>query len=106
MHLQLHPAAAFMVSGALSIWLTCLGFRRKYGLDHKLDGTGRSVRWFVVIACAILVIFELVPPGNVAMAIALIGLVFLAWPNFAFYLTQLLRRVGIVGKQSNCVPDA
>ena len=106
MDLQLHPAAAFMVSGAFSIWLTCLGFRRKYGLDHKLDKTGRFIRWLVVVSCATVVVFEFVSPGNVAVAIALISLGFLAWPNFAFYLTQLLRRAGIIRKPSDYIPSA
>ena len=106
MHPHLHPAALFMVSGAFSIWLTCLGFRRKYGLDHKLDRTGRLIRWFVVFASAILVVFELVPPGNVAVAIGLLSLGFFAWPNFAFYLTQLLRRAWIMRKPRDYVRGA
>lgn len=106
MNLQLHPAAVFMVSGALSIWLTFFGFRRKYGLDHKLDRTGRFIRWFVVLFSAALVVLELVPPGNVAAVIALTSLGFLAWPNFAFYLTRFLRRAGIVRKPSDYTPSA
>jgi hypothetical protein len=46
----------------------------------------------------ILVDFEIVPPGNWAAAIGLIFLGFFAWPNFAFYLIQLLRRTGLTNK--------
>jgi hypothetical protein len=81
-----------MLSAGLSVWLPCWGLRRKYQLDHKLDRTAQHARWSIVALSLILFDFGIVPPGNAAVAIGVIFLGFLAWPNFAYYLIQLFSR--------------
>jgi hypothetical protein len=103
---DLAAGAEYLVSAAVTIWFPCWGVRRKFKLDHKLDSTAQYVRWFVIVICLVLVDFDIAPPGKWAVTIALTFLAFVAWPNLAFYLTQLLRRSGIVRKPTNCIPDA
>ena len=87
---------AYMLSAAFAVWLPCWAFGKKYQLDHRLDRTAQTIRWFSVALCLILIAFRIVPPGNAAAALGLIFLAFFAWPNLAFYLSQLLRRAGLV----------
>jgi hypothetical protein len=102
---DLIKGAAYLLSTAVTIWLPFWGFRSKYELDRKLDRAAQYVRWTVVAACLITVDFEIVPPGNWAIAIGLTFFAFFAWPNLAFYLTQLLKRAGFIGKQDNSMPE-
>jgi tryptophan-rich sensory protein len=84
-----------LTSGAVSVWLFFWAYRRKYELDYKLDSTAQTMRWLIVVFGFTVALI----PGPQFKIVRIIAgvllLAFLAWPNFAHYLTQLLRRVGL-----------
>jgi len=96
------PAAlpSFAFEKSLGPWFSVWAIRRRWDLDCKLSPNGRLVRWGVVIIC-----YSLGPrasPGAVRVAIVFIGLAFLCWPNFAYYVTKLFEKwPAIEGKVSS-----
>jgi len=88
-----------VVRDSLSPWFTVWAIRHKGGLDRKLSANGRLVRWSVVIVC-----YSLGPRASsaaVRVSSVFIGLAFLCWPNFAYYLASPFEeRESIEGKVS------
>jgi len=75
-----------------SIWFCAWAIRRGGEFDYPLDFTAKIIRWLsVVIFMGLPVeIPQLLTPAA-RVVLGLTGLAFLAWPNFAYYLTRFLR---------------
>jgi len=92
------------VAGFGSLWFISWGIRRGGEFDYPLDFTGQVVRWVLaVVSLGAATYF----PGLSAprVTLGLCGLAFLAWPNFAYHLTRLLRWCGILPKAPQRPPD-
>ena len=74
---------------ALGVWFIFWAIRRKGEFDHKLDTKSQIVRWAIVVLAFVLMA-EFSNQGLTAPRILalVIGLAFLCWPNFAYYLTN------------------
>jgi hypothetical protein len=75
------------------VWLSVWAIRWKAEIDYPLDRSARIVRWVTVVVGFAIGYF--VPdPGlwYVRVAGGFLGLGILCWPNFAYHLTNLLRR--------------
>lgn len=95
-------SGGFLASGSsamISIWLLTWGIRRQGELDHDLDLVARRLRWLMVVAGVIVAVAATRPAFNSARG-ALAGWLgataFLAWPNFAYYLARVLRRLRLM----------
>jgi hypothetical protein len=81
-----------LAGGAVGIWFFFWPLRRKYELDYNLDSAAQTVRWSIVLAGFGVALLP-GPQFKTARIVAGIILVaFLAWPNFAYYLTLLFTR--------------
>ncbi|MGO9239834.1 MAG: DUF3592 domain-containing protein [Bryobacteraceae bacterium] len=80
--------AGFLFEKSLGIWFVIWALRYKWGWDYKLNTVAKNARWGVVCICYLLAA-GLPGPGPVRAVSGLVGLVFLCWPNFAYYLTNL-----------------
>ena len=85
---------AALASGAFTIWFMFWGLRRSYELDDQLTRKERVIRWSVVIAGFALALIEgsdtaaeIIRVGGVLIAFA-----FLAWPNFAHMVGELVAK--------------
>jgi hypothetical protein len=79
---------SFLVEKSLGIWFVCWAIRRNAGVDYKLSGTAKVVRWTVVGAGYVLGA-GLPGPAVTRVAPGLTGICFLCWPNLAYHLTNL-----------------
>lgn len=104
---------AFMTNGGffssaastmVSVWVLMWGIRRKGELDYKLDDTAKHIRWLMVVLGLATGTISTVPRIDFAPGV-LFGWIwataFLAWPNFAYHLTALLRRLGLAAPSSS-----
>ena len=74
------------------IWLSVWAIRRKAEADYPLDRPAKIVRWTVVaLGFAIGYYAPGQELGYARVAGGFLGLAFLCWPNFAYYLTNLFR---------------
>jgi len=92
------------LAGLGSLWFISWGIRRAGEFDHPLDFMGQLVRWvLVVVLLGAMTYF----PGSSAPRLALLlgGAAFLAWPNFAYHLTRLLRWCRLLPKAPQPPPD-
>jgi hypothetical protein len=80
-----------------NIWFVAWAIRRRGELDNELDSTAKFVRWLLATACLGLAVQfpQLVNPPPVRVCLGFVGMAFLVWPNFAFYLTRFLRALRI-----------
>jgi hypothetical protein len=82
-------------STMLSLWMLLWGIRWKGELDYELDDTAKHIRWLRVLVGWATLMMSTVPRISFAWGI-LLGWIwataFLAWPNFAYHLTRVLRR--------------
>ena len=80
-----------------SVWLMSWAIRRRGGFDYPADLTARAVRWIAVfLPIGLVVNFPGSMTASARVALYLASLAFLVWPNFAYQLTWLLRRVRIL----------
>lgn len=93
--MTLHGAFLYarqIVSSAVSVWLIAWGIRRRYELDEELTAREKIIRWAVVLACLAMTFV----PGSGLAAVRvifwLIGLSFVAWPNFARSFVRMFSR--------------
>jgi hypothetical protein len=90
------------ISAAIcNIWFLVWALRRQGELDYELDSTAKRIRWTVVaifLGTPILrpELFNSLP--SLRLWVALVGLLFLVWPNFAYHLTRLLRSLRVIAK--------
>jgi hypothetical protein len=93
------------ISAAIcNIWFVVWAIRRKGELDYDLDPAAKWVRWIVVAIFLGTPIFrpELFGPRpTLRVCVALVGLLFLVWPNFAYYLTRILRALRLIAKSED-----
>jgi|SRR5271155_2747136 len=84
-----------------NVWLAVWAIRRKGELDYDLDPTAKRIRWTVVaifLGTPTLRPALFGPRPGVRLCIALVGLLFLVWPNFAYHLARLLRALRLIAK--------
>jgi hypothetical protein len=81
-----------------NIWFVCWAIRRKGDLDHKLDTTAKVIRWSFAYSLMALASWYPTIIANTYLRAGTFfaGVAFLVWPNCAYNLTQLLRRVRIL----------
>jgi hypothetical protein len=87
-----------------NVWLAVCAIRKKGELDYDLDPTAKRIRWIVVavfLGTPILRPALFGPRPAVRLCVALVGLVFLVWPNFAYHLTRLLRALRLIAKAAD-----
>ena len=77
---------------ATRIWLIVWAIRHKAGIDYKLSGQARTVRWAIVAACFALTSVPGERIGWFRVFGGLVGIGFLCWPNLAYYLNSLFER--------------
>jgi len=79
-----------IVQPVISIWFIVWAYRHSYELDEKLDSVAKRIRWLIVLVCyAVAAIPTSVTPIiYIRPPLVLIGLAFLAWPNFAYRLRK------------------
>jgi hypothetical protein len=80
------------VGNAVTIWLAFWAIRRKYELDYDLDNAAHILRWLMVSLGFVVALLPGHGLGLVRLLAGILLIAFLAWPNFAYHLTQLLRR--------------
>src|ERR1700687_4552192 len=84
-----HSKLARLMWQYFGLWAASWAIRKQWKLDYTLSGAAKLVRWTIVF-----VGFGLaasLPGASLASAVAgLIGLWYLCWPNYAYYLTRPL----------------
>jgi hypothetical protein len=88
------------------MWFVAWAIRRRGELDHQLDVTAKTIRWVVVALFLGLPVQapQLVTSPNIRLSLGTIGVAFLVWPNFAYYLTRVLRRWKVL-RRADHVPN-
>ena len=89
-------------SAIANVWFAVWAIRHKGELDYELDSSAKLIRWFVVAICLGLTIQlpQLLNPPWFRLSVGLLGVAFLAWPNFAYHLTRILRRLKLLRNRS------
>jgi|ERR1700687_221206 hypothetical protein len=95
-----------LLAEAVCVWFAFWAIRRKYELDYKLDRAAQIVRWLAIAVS--------IPLGQLGARIfeplrifsAFLFLAFLAWPNFAYHLTRLLRSWRVLRDPRSSGPKA
>ena len=89
-------------SAVANVWFLVWAIRHRGELDRNLDPTTKIIRWFIVGICLVPAIQlpQYLNPPVFRLIIAIIGLAFLVWPNFADYLTRILRRLKLLPRSS------
>jgi hypothetical protein len=89
-----------MVGSAIGIWAAVWGFRYWSGVDEPLDRVEKRIRW-TMVGIAFLLIHSSSPTLAVFRLVSgFVGVAFLAWPNCAYHLAGLLRRLGLIGPRT------
>ena len=85
-------------AAVLNIWFFTWAVRHGGEFDLPLDSAAKALRWTIAAVCLGLTIElpQLVNPPTLRLCLWMVGLAFLAWPNFAVYLARLLRRAHIL----------
>lgn len=94
-----------ITAGAVCIWFFFWPYRRKYELDYKLDGASNIVRWAVVLSGLGAALLPGLALRYARVAWGIVSVAFLAWPNFAYHLTRLLRRCRLLPAPHQPLPD-
>jgi hypothetical protein len=91
-------------STMVSLWVLLWGIRLKGELDLPLDTEAKRLRWSMVALGLIIMTVATAPMFNSAWGAA-IGWIwataFLAWPNFAFHLTGILRHCRLLPRSES-----
>jgi hypothetical protein len=78
----------------VSVWFLIWALRRKGELDYEFDAPTKRVRWLMVAAgWVILLAGARMRSKSYAWLGFIVATGFLAWPNFAYHVTRLLRRL-------------
>jgi hypothetical protein len=83
----------------VSVWFLVWGIRYKGEFDRELDGAAKRIRWSMVglgIALLLASINLLGIRPRYFFAGWIWATAFLAWPNFAYYLSALLRKIRLL----------
>jgi hypothetical protein len=100
---SMSPRGFFSEASSLmvSVWFLMWGIRRKGEFDIELDDTARRIRWLMV-GMGILFLWASAGTLTDCAWCVLVGWIwataFLAWPNFAYHLTTLLRKIRLLPK--------
>ena len=87
-----------------SVWFCSWAIRRGGEFDYPLDFAAKVVRWALVIV--LLGSAEYFPGlSTYRLTLGLGGIAFLAWPNFAYHLTRLLRWCRLLPPTRHPAPD-
>jgi hypothetical protein len=87
------PFYAALSAKVACIWLSVWVLRKKGDVDYPLNGPARAVRWAMVVMGFAIGYYTPRPElWYVRMAGGFLGLAFLCWPNFAYYLTKLFTK--------------
>src|SRR5258708_39031646 len=86
-----------------NVWFVAWAIRRRGEFDYELDTTAKFIRWLVAITClgTATQLPQLLNPPSLRVCVAFAGLGFLVWPNFAYYLTKLLRYLRILRRHDH-----
>ena len=89
----------------VSVWLILWGIRQKGELDHELDEEAKRVRWLIVMLGMAFSYFSAIALDWRWCVLTgwIVATAFLAWPNFAYHLTNLLRRIRVLPKAKDTV---
>lgn len=98
----LSEASSLMVS----VWFLVWGIRYKGEFDRELDGAARGIRWSMV-GLGLVVLLGSIDTLTIRARYFFAGWIwataFLAWPNFAYHLTALLRKIRLLPKANDSV---
>jgi type IV secretory pathway TrbL component len=93
---QLSSITAMLSLGlkaAVSVAFLAWAIRRKNELDYVLSKRAKLIRWCCFLGFLLLILI----PGNNFAAVRVIGWIistaFLAWPNFAYHIDELINRM-------------
>jgi hypothetical protein len=100
------PAAGIW-SAIANIWFAVWAIRHRGELDYDLDRNAKIIRWSVVAVCLGLAVQEpqLLNPPWFRITVGIVGIAFLAWPNFAYHLTRVLRWLKLLGSAGPKQPN-
>jgi len=76
---------------ALSFWAPAKLYRWKYDADYPLDRTAKILHWLIVIVCFSFALLAQPFLATAALAAAVAGSIFLAWPNLSYHLANQFR---------------
>lgn len=79
--------AGYLLERSAGIWFASWALRHRAGWDYKLSGVAEATRWATVLVSYLLAV--LLPTPATRLISGFVGLAFLCWPNFAYYLTNL-----------------
>lgn len=89
-----------IIGYAIGIWAGAWGYRYWSGVDEPLDRAEKGIRWCVV-GCSFVFIQSASPKLAIVRLIAgFVGVAFLAWPNLARSVGDLLRWIHILRPRS------
>ncbi len=98
---EIQADAGRLAAEAVSVWLAFWAIRRKYDLDYRLDRTAQILRWVIIAAAVGLGRLGAQKFEPLRIFSAFLFLSFLAWPNFAYHLTRILRRWKLIPAPSD-----
>lgn len=78
----------FVIRLGLIVW----AIRYRAGIDYKLSGQARAVRWAIVAACFALISVSSERLGWVRVCLSLVGISFFCWPNLGYYVNSLFEQ--------------
>jgi len=89
----------------VSVWVMLWGIRRKGEFDYQLDEDAKRVRWLIVVSSMAFSYLSAVVLDSTWCVLGgwIVATAFLAWPNFAYHLTNLLRRIRVLPKANDTV---
>lgn len=87
------PRAGNVAGEVACIWLFVWAFRRKYEIDHHLDGFAQALRWIVAAIGFLTASISGEGLGYVRLGGGGVGMSFLCWPNCAYHLARWLRQL-------------
>ena len=93
--------AKTVLTTSLTLWFAVWVIRYRGDLDRKLDPIALRLRWGIAGVTHALVIFasEWLNYPATRIAVWAVGAAFLAWPNLAYHLTELLRHCRVIKNQ-------
>jgi len=99
---EIFSIAISTAAKALGLWFVFWAIRRRGELDVELDRVGQSVRWiFVILGFLLVAVFSRLGLDYARIGALIVALGFLCWPNFAYHLTNTLRRWGLLPRASS-----
>ena len=88
---QILQNASSLFKTSLSIWFAVWAICYRAEADEELDGTGKAIRWGVVVLGYLIASLVGSKLGWIRVVAGFIGLLFLCWPNFAYRLRNAFR---------------